>query len=176
MVEVVSGILTAVFIAVGLDQMEETQKLGWSFIVLGCVSFVVLVVWLVKGRKRYGVAELASDMETMSASLADFVGERGRSDPVNRIKMPRPNWDDERRHEEWEDRTQELMEYASETVRIYRRRFAAKVNYLVREARKLGYEDEELDSLYKHPTNRLGIEVLSDKMGALSLRMKKEMK
>ena len=57
-----------------------------------------------------------------------------------------------------------------------RRRFAAKVNYLVREARKLGYEDEELDSLYKHPTNRLGIEVLSDKMGALSLRMKKEMK
>jgi hypothetical protein len=173
-IQVVFGILTTVFIAVGLYLMEEIPKMGLSFIVLGAVSFVLLVVSLVKSRKRYGVAELASDMETLSDDLADFVGERGRSDPTNRIKMPKPNWDDERKHEEWEMQTQELIEYGSDTIRIYRRRFASKVAYLVEEAGKLGYQEKEIDSLYKHPTNRLGIEMLSDRMGALSLRMKKE--
>jgi len=168
------GILTGVFIAVGLDWREEIPKMGFSFIVLGAASFIILIISLLKGRKRYGVTELASEMETMSARLADFVGERGRSDPINRIKMPKPNWDDGRKHEEWEEQKQELIEYGSETMRIYRRRFASKVTYLVKEARKLGYQDKDLDSLYEHPTNRLGIEMLSDKMGALSLRMKKE--
>ena len=175
-IRVILGILTSVFIAVGLELREEIPKMGFSFIVLGAASFIILIISLLKGRKRYGVAELASDMETMSASLADFAGERRRDDPINRIKMPKPNWDDNRKHEEWEDQTQELIEYGSATMDIYRRRFASKVTHLVEEARKLGYQDKEIDSLYKHPTNRLGIEMLSDRMGALSLRMKREIK
>ena len=175
-IRTILGILTGVFIGVGLNRMEETPGMGISFIVLGVASFIILIILLLKGRKRYGIAELASDMETMSANLVDFVGERQRSDPINRIKMPRPNWDDERKHEAREEQKQELIEYGSETMRIYRRRFASKVTYLVKEARKLGYQDEDLDSLYEHPVNRLVIEMISDKMGALSLRMKKETK
>lgn len=170
------ALCTAVFISAGLALRKEIPQLGFSFIGLGATCFIILIVLLLKGRKKYGVAELASDMETMSANLADFVGERERYDPINRIKMNKPNWDDDRKHEEWEEQTQELIEYASATMGVYRRRFASKVTYLVKEARKLGYQDEELDSLYKHPTNRLGIEMLSDRLGALSLRMKKEIK
>lgn len=165
-------ILTCVFLAVGLECREEIPRMGLSFIVLGAASFIILMISLSKGRRRF--TELASEMETMSARLADFVGERGRSEAINRIKMPKPNWDDGRKHEEWEEQTQKSIEYSSETMRIYRRRFASKVTYLVKEARKLGYQDKDLDSLYEHPTNRLGIEMLSDKMGAVSLRMKKE--
>jgi len=175
-IRIILGILTGVFIAVGLDWREEIPEMGFSFIALGAASFIMLIILLLKGRKRYGVEELASDMETMSANLADFVGERERSDPINRIKMPKPNWDDDRKHEEWEEQRQELIGYSSATMDIYRKRFAGKVMHLVEEAQKLGYQDKELDSVYKHPTNRLGIGMLSDRMRALSLRMKREIK
>ena len=175
-IRVILGILTGVFIGVGLDWREEIPTMGFSFITLGAASFIILIILLLKGRKRYGVAELASDMETVSADLADFVGERERYNPINRIKMTKPNWDDDRKHEEWEEQTQELIGYSSATMDIYRKRFASKVMHLVEEARKLGYQDKDLDSLYGHPTNRLGIEMLSDKMGALSLRMKRGIK
>lgn len=175
-IRVILGILTGVFIGVGLDRMEEIPEMGFSFIALGVASFIILIILLLKDRKGYGVAELASDMETMSANLADFVGERERYDPINRIKRPKPNWDDDRNHEEWEEQTQELIGYSSATMDIYRKRFAGKVMHLVEEPQKLGYQDKELDSVYKPPTNRLGIGMLSDRMGALSLRMKKEIK
>jgi hypothetical protein len=175
-IRVILGILTGVFIGIGLDQREEIPEMGWSFIAAGAACFIVMIILLLKGRKRYGVAELASDMETMSANLADFVGERERYDPINRIKMPGPNWDDGRKHEEWEEQTQELLGYSSATMDIYRKRFARKVIHLIEEAQKLGYRDKELDSVYKHPTNKLGIGILSDRMGALSLRMRKEVK
>ena len=168
--------LAGVVIGIGWDFRGEVPSVGFSLIGLGAIYFIILISLVLKGRKRYGVAELASEMETMSANLADFVGERGRSDPTNRIKMPKPNWDDDRKREEWEAKTQELIEYSSETMRIYRRRFGGKVTYLVKEARKSGYQDEELDRLYQHPTNRLGIEMLSDRIGALSLRMEKDIK
>lgn len=174
--QVVLGIVTTLFITLGLHWSEEIPKVGLSFIWLGAATFVILVVSLAKGRKRYGVAEVASDMESMSASLADFAGERERYDPVSRIKMPKPDRDDDRKHEEWKRQTQELIEYGSATMDIYRRRFASRVRYLVKEARKLGYEDKELGSLCEHPVNRLAIQMLSDRMGALSLRMKKEVR
>jgi hypothetical protein len=170
------ALFTALFIPVGLALREEIPRLGFSFIGLGGVSLIILIVLLLKGRKKYGVAELASDMATMSAELADFIGERGSYDPINRIKMPKPNWDDNRKHEEWQERTEELIGYSSATMAIYRERFARKVIYLVEEARKLGYQDKELDRVYQHPTNPLGIGMLSDRMGALSLRMEKDIK
>lgn len=173
---IVLGILTGVFIAVGLEWREEIPEMGWSFVGGGVVCFIVLIILLLKGRKRYGVAELASDMEAMSANLVDFIGERRRYDPINRFKMPRPNWDDGRKHEEWEEQTQELIGYSSATMDIYRKRYARKVIHLVEEAERLGYRDKELDSVYKHPTNVLGIGTLSDRMGALSLRMIKDVK
>lgn len=154
--------------------MEEIPEMGFSFIVLGAASFIILIISLLKG--RYGVAELASDMETTGADLADFAGERRREDPINRVKMPKRNWDDNRKHEESQERTRELIEYSSATMAIYRRRFAGKVIHLVEEAKKLGYQDKELDLVYQHPTNRLGIERLSDRMRALSLRMKRKIK
>jgi hypothetical protein len=174
--EQILALCTALFFTAGLTLRKEIPNLGFSFIGLGSACLMILIVLWLKGRKKYGVAGLASDMETMSPNLADFIEERGRADPTNRIKMPKPNWDDDRKHEEWEEQRRELIEYGRETMRIYGRRFAARVAYLVREARKLGYEDEELDRLYQHRTNRLSIGMLSDKMGALSLRMRKDMK
>ena len=173
-VQQILALCTAVFITAGLALRKEIPQLGFPFIAVGAACFIILIVLLLKGRKKYGVAELASEMEGTSTNLADFAGERERGDPIHRIKMNKPNWDDARKHEEWEEKTRELIEYGSETIRIYRRRFAGKVTYLVKEARKFGYKDKELDSLYEHPTNRLGIEMLSDRMGALALRMKKE--
>jgi hypothetical protein len=154
----------------------EIPWLGFSLIGLGGLLLIIpLYSWL-KNRKRYGVAELASDMATMSAGLAAFVAERQRYDPTYRIKALNPNWDDNRKHEQWQEHTQEVMGYSSATVDIYRQRFASKVIHLVEEAQKLGYQDKELTSMYQHPVNTLTIGMLSDRMGALSLRIKRDIK
>lgn len=173
-IHIILGILTGVFITVGLELRQEIPQMGVSFVVLGGGTFVILVVSLAKGRKRYGVAEVAKDMQSMSETLADFAGERERHETVSIVRRSNPNWDDDRKQEEFEKQRQELIGYGSETMSIYRRRFASRVRFLVKKARKLGYGNKELDSLCEHPVNRLAIQMLSDRMGELSLRMKKE--
>lgn len=166
-IQVVLGVLTTIFVAVGLYLMEKIPNMGLFFIVLSVLSFVLLVASLVKGRRRYGVEELGSEMEGMSADIADFVDERSRVNPICGFFANKHNWDGE-------EGRRRLTEYKSENIRIYERRFGGKVKYLVKEAGKCGYVDTELNSFYEHPADLLAVRMLSDRMRALALRMKKE--
>ena len=141
---------------------------------LPAVSTFVLGVYIILRSARkpnINLSELANDMDIISKDIAQFLSERQRYDRTLEMPYADLKWSEKRKHEEWQRQTQKITNHHTETMSIYRERFAGKVMHLVEEAKRLGYMDEELNRYYEYPTNTLGIESVSNRMKVLALRM-----
>lgn len=59
--------------------------------------------------------------------------------------------------ENWEESTNNLIEYSRETMNLYHENFGSRVAIIRQEYLKRGIKSDRLDQYYTHPTNPLGI-------------------
>lgn len=142
---------------------------------IGTVLIIIGVVFLfVKPKGTDTRMIFARNMQTLANEISQFLSERKRYDPSHTPHWYNPrwdSWDEERRREEFQKYSQNIVDYLSQTMSLYQERFAGKVIHLIEEAIRLDYHDEELERFYKHPTNTIGLEIVANRLSALAERI-----
>jgi hypothetical protein len=150
---------------------EEAAIVGC--IVGGSILFfgVYKIVKSKTTKRESRIASVKEEMKRMGTGILLFLSDRESHNPLNIPSWHDPRWNSwngERRHEEQIRYQQKVNEYERETMGLYEARFDGDVIYLVEEAIRLGYRDDELEKYYKHPTNRLGAETVGKLLNALA--------
>jgi hypothetical protein len=145
-------------------------SVGGIFIVYGIVGYLVAP----KAKKANKIPETVQEMKSIADEISRFVSSRRQYDPSNRPSWLVPgsdSWDEERRNEEVRRHTQQMTDFFSETMNLYRERFAGVVIHLVEEVMRLGYRDDELERYHQRPGNIFGIETVANRLSALAQRI-----
>ena len=135
--------------------MKKFHKIVILLILL-IIAIFLLNQWLMKPK--------LTD-EELRTQTTDFVNELltfCRSRQMNETQVDFNNW---------EQSIIELMEDSSESRYLYLRDFASRASFLYEECKKRGLTDNELDGLVEDAVNRLGMERVAIKLGALVLQL-----
>ena len=72
------------------------------------------------------------------------------------------------RQETWNSDAEKMVRYSMETMNLYSLKFGAKVIAIRNQLSENGLQDEQLDQIYEHPTNSIGIRIVAERIGALA--------
>jgi hypothetical protein len=135
-------------------RLEDIQvpDIPWSIVaVLGFVALLMLTGVLLSG--RLGDRALGLEAAHVADQMLAFVGERDRGDLSWDIGSRMSGDSEEERLRQWEEQTNRMISYSTETMAEYTRRFSPQVIWLRNELAKRGVTDQELERFYEHPTN-----------------------
>jgi hypothetical protein len=105
------------------------------------------------------VDKLKRDATLLSQEILQFLTDRVRGEP-----SLVPGGTDA----EWKQNTESYLLYSRDTMSLYSQQFAARVIATRNAFAERGLTDKELDSIYEHPTNPIGIRMVGEHMGALA--------
>jgi hypothetical protein len=125
------------------------------------MSRIIGRLWTRLTRRQLSDSRLRKELEDVARTLVEYLGERERANPT-RTNWPPPHYETEtERHEAWVKETRRITEYYQQTMARYFTDFAPRVARVRDELLRRGLWPQGLDSLYKHPTNPLGLQELS---------------
>lgn len=102
---------------------------------------------------------LKERVKALSTSMLRFLLERAQGEP----SMPR--------RETWSDDVERQIKYSRETMRLYSLSFGSRVIASRNALAEHGLVDTQLDQLYEFPTNPIGIQIVGERLGALTERL-----
>ena len=76
----------------------------------------------------------------------------------------------------WENSTNEILFYSSETMNLYSVKFSSKVMLARDQFKEKGFTDSELDKFYEHPVNQIGIRIVGERLGLIANKLKDQVK
>lgn len=124
--------------------------------------------------RRRPLEEIGKDMVSLADELQRFLSDRERGDTTRTPRFHDPRWEtwgEDQRRQAFNEYSERMTRYSTETYALYRERFASKVIHLVEEALRRGYRDEELHRYYEHPINSIAMGIVASRIGALGQRL-----
>lgn len=102
--------------------------------------------------------QLKEETLELARDIAEYVVDRRKNEP-------------EIDYNDWEGSTDRYLSYSRETMDLYYVRFGSDVAMLREEFLIRGIKDEEFERLYAHPTNTIGLQMLSLRLAAMAARL-----
>lgn len=99
---------------------------------------------------------------SLSEQIFQFLHERDSASP------PKPVL------ETWLEDLKRITEFHHETMEQYTAKFASMVTEIRDQFADISLRDDELDSIYKNPTNPIGIRRVAERFGALAEKLEKK--
>jgi hypothetical protein len=109
--------------------------------------------------EKSGRPSLKAKASLLSSQILRFLSDRTKSEPSS----PRPEY--------WNEDTEKIIEYFSETVNLFPLQFGARVIAIRNEFVEQDLQNKELDKFYEHPTNLIGMRIVAERIGALAERL-----
>ncbi len=123
--------------------------------------FSLVVIFLVFIKVLYFPEVYLTD-EQLRAQTIDFADELLQFCRERQRNEPQINLSD------WEQSTEELINYSGETRSLYLQNFASNASFYYEEFKRRGLSDNELDYLVENAVNRLGMERVAVKLDVLA--------
>ncbi len=120
--------------------------LGGFFSEFGSDMYNSAKDWLISnfGESELTGSKLKEETITLYRDIMEFLKQRKDNEP--QIDL-----------DNWEELTNNLIKYSSETMNLYHENFGSRVVIIRQEYLKGGIKSDRLDQYYTHPTNPLGI-------------------
>ena len=94
----------------------------------------------------------------LARDIAQYVADRKKNEP-------------EIDYNDWEGSTERIISYSQETIDLYYVRYGPEVAMIREEFLKRGIKDEEFERLYEHPTNYIGLQMLTLRLAAMAAKL-----
>lgn len=156
----VLAICAAGIIALIINPMkfDGTQRITLVIAIAFFAYFVAHTIYVTSKPPR-DLSALKQRAIRLSNEILEFVADRERSNP------PLP------RIETWERDVDISTRFSIETMSQFSTKFGARLIATRNELAEQGLTDRELDSLYTHPTNPIGIRIVAERLGALAEKL-----
>jgi len=104
---------------------------------------------------------LITNTKDLSQEILKFANERQANEP-------------ETDFENWDNSTNRLIKYHEETMNRYYQEYSVRVGFIIDEFKKRGITNENVERMYKFPTNYFGLRDIGIGLGEMANKLESE--